>query len=55
MTHLTRTDLGDLNLVRVIARAGGFRRAALELDISPSALSHAMSNLEARPIVQTGA
>ena len=48
MTHLTRTDLGDLNLVRVIARAGGFRRAALELDVSPSALSHAVRNLEAR-------
>ncbi|MBO1359159.1 LysR family transcriptional regulator [Acetobacter sacchari] len=48
MANLTRTDLGDLNLVRVIARAGGFRRAALELDISPSALSHAVRNLEAR-------
>lgn len=48
MTKLTRSDLGDLNLFRTIARTGGFRRAALELDISPSALSHAVRGLEAR-------
>jgi DNA-binding transcriptional LysR family regulator len=45
---LTRGDLGDLNLFRVIARAGGFRKAALELDVSPSALSHALRGLETR-------
>ncbi|WP_226575132.1 LysR family transcriptional regulator [Acuticoccus sediminis] len=45
---LNRTDLGDLNLFRVIAAAGGFRKAAAELDLSPSALSHAMRGLEAR-------
>jgi DNA-binding transcriptional LysR family regulator len=45
---LNRTDLGDLNLFRRIAEAGGFRRAAAELDMSPSALSHAMRGLEAR-------
>ncbi|WP_456701842.1 MULTISPECIES: LysR family transcriptional regulator [unclassified Bradyrhizobium] len=45
---LTRSDLGDLNLFRTIARAGGFRRAALELDVSGSALSHAMRGLETR-------
>lgn len=48
MSRLTRSDLGDLNLFRVIARAGGFRRAALELDISASALSHSLRGLEAR-------
>ncbi|SHN03928.1 LysR family transcriptional regulator [Roseibium suaedae] len=45
---LNRTDLGDLNLFRVIAEAGGFRKAAAELDLSPSALSHAMRGLETR-------
>ncbi|MCJ2036012.1 LysR family transcriptional regulator [Methylobacterium sp. J-068] len=48
MGNLTRADLGDLNLFRVIARAGGFRRAALELDITPSGLSHALRGLETR-------
>ncbi|QRE76740.1 LysR family transcriptional regulator [Methylobacterium aquaticum] len=48
MAGLTRGDLGDLNLFRVIARVGGFRRAALELDVSPSALSHALRGLETR-------
>lgn len=48
MAGLTRGDLGDLNLFRVIARAGGFRKAALELDVSPSALSHALRGLETR-------
>ena len=32
----------------MIARVGGFRRAALELDVSPSALSHALRGLETR-------
>lgn len=45
---LSRTDLGDLNLFRRVAEAGGFRRAAANLDLSPSALSHAMRGLEAR-------
>lgn len=48
MARLTRTDLGDLNLFRATAAAGGFRRAAINLDISPSALSHAVRGLEAR-------
>ena len=48
VARLTRSDLGDLNLVLAIARAGGFRRAALDLDVSPSALSHAVRGLEAR-------
>ncbi|WP_205649552.1 LysR family transcriptional regulator [Agrobacterium sp. CNPSo 2736] len=46
--QLSRTDLGDLNLFRRVAEAGGFRRAAANLDLSPSALSHAMRGLEAR-------
>lgn len=47
-SQLSRTDLGDLNLFRKVAEAGGFRRAAADLDLSPSALSHAMRGLEAR-------
>ncbi|ODT70966.1 MAG: LysR family transcriptional regulator [Pelagibacterium sp. SCN 63-23] len=47
-SRLSRTDLGDLNLFRIIAETGGFRRAASELDMSPSALSHAMRGLEER-------
>ncbi|WP_319532761.1 LysR family transcriptional regulator [uncultured Cohaesibacter sp.] len=46
--NLTRSDLGDLNLFRRIAEAGGFRKAAKELDMTPSALSHAMRGLEER-------
>ena len=45
---LTRSDLGDLNQFRCIAEAGGFRKAAKELDMNPSALSHAMRGLEER-------
>jgi DNA-binding transcriptional LysR family regulator len=48
MARLTRGDLGDLNLFRQIAESGGFRKAAARLDMSPSALSHAMRGLEAR-------
>lgn len=45
---LTRTDLGDLNFFRVVAETGAFRKAAALLDLSPSALSHAMRGLEQR-------
>lgn len=48
MGKLTRGDLGDLNMFREIADAGGFRKAAARLDVSPSALSHAMRGLETR-------
>lgn len=48
MSQLTRSDLGDLNFFRVIVEAGGFRKAADQLDISPSALSRSMRNLEER-------
>lgn len=47
-SKLSRADLGDLNLFRIIAETGGFRRAAHELDMSPSAVSHAMRGLEER-------
>ncbi|WP_421567027.1 LysR family transcriptional regulator [Stenotrophomonas sp. PD6] len=48
MARLTRGDLGDLNMFRQIAESGGFRKAAAHLDVSPSALSHAMRGLEGR-------
>lgn len=48
MAHVSRTDLGDLNMFRAIAKAGGFRKAALELNVSPSAMSHALRSLEGR-------
>lgn len=43
-----RTDLADLETFIAIAHAGGFRRAALQLGVTGSALSHAMRGLEAR-------
>lgn len=46
--QLTRTTLGDLNVFVALAKHGGFRKAALDLDVSPSALSHSMRGLEAR-------
>jgi DNA-binding transcriptional LysR family regulator len=46
--QLSRTTLGDLTVFVALARHGGFRKAALDLDVSASALSHAMRGLEAR-------
>jgi DNA-binding transcriptional LysR family regulator len=40
--------LVDLDAVLSIARRGGFRAAARELEVSPAALSHAIATLEAR-------
>jgi DNA-binding transcriptional LysR family regulator len=40
--------LVDLESVVAIARHGSFRAAAQELEISPTALSHAIASLEAR-------
>jgi DNA-binding transcriptional LysR family regulator len=40
--------LSELQAVVVIARRGGFRAAARELEVSPTALSHGIANLEAR-------
>jgi DNA-binding transcriptional LysR family regulator len=44
----SRTDLADFATFMVIARHHSFRRAALELGVTTSALSHAMRTLEAR-------
>lgn len=48
ITKLSRADLADLNAFLVIERLRSFTKAAMELGISTSALSHAMRNLEAR-------
>lgn len=45
---MDRTCLADLQTFAVVARLRSFRRAAVELGVSPSALSHAMRNLETR-------
>ena len=45
---MQRADLADLAALAAIARHGSFRRAALELGVSPSALSHALRGLETR-------
>jgi DNA-binding transcriptional LysR family regulator len=45
---MRRGDLDDLAAFSVIARTRSFTRAAAELDLSPSALSHAVKALEAR-------
>ncbi|MCJ2185756.1 LysR family transcriptional regulator [Novosphingobium beihaiensis] len=43
-----RTDIADFSYFLAIARHGSFRRAALELGVSPSALSHSLRGLETR-------
>lgn len=43
-----RASLADLQTFAVVARLRSFRKAAVELGVSPSALSHAMRNLETR-------
>ena len=45
---MQRSDLADLTVFAAIARHGSFRRAALELGVSTSALSHALRGLETR-------
>lgn len=45
---MRRGDLDDLAAFAIIARLRSFTRAAAELGLSPSALSHAMKALEAR-------
>ena len=46
--QLNRADLADFAYFTAIARHGSFRRAAVDFDVSPSALSHAISGLEDR-------
>lgn len=42
------TSLNDLHAFAAVARTRNFRRAATELGVSPSALSHALRGLESR-------
>lgn len=46
--HLNRSDLSDFAYFMAIARHRSFRKAAQQLGVTPSALSHAMSALEER-------
>jgi DNA-binding transcriptional LysR family regulator len=48
MPSLNRTALADLNVFMTIVRRRSFRQAANELDVTTSALSHAMTHLETR-------
>jgi DNA-binding transcriptional LysR family regulator len=45
---MIRVSLAELEAVATVARAGGFRVAARELGVSPSALSHSIAALEDR-------
>jgi len=45
---MRRDDLNDLAAFVAVADARSFTRAAAQLGLSPSALSHAMRTLEAR-------
>lgn len=45
---MNRTGLTELEAVVAVARRGGFRAAALDMGMSPSALSHAVAALEGR-------
>ncbi|MER9073776.1 LysR family transcriptional regulator [Mesorhizobium sp. M0904] len=45
---MKRTHLSQLAVLAMVARCGSFRGAAKELAIAPSAVSHAVSSLEAR-------
>lgn len=47
-TKLSRSDLADLNSFLSVHRLRSFTRAAVELGITTSALSHAIRNLETR-------
>src|SRR3954471_2198234 len=46
--QLSRTDLADFAYFIAIAKHRSFRRAALEIGVTTSALSHAITALEAR-------
>ncbi|MBH0114579.1 LysR family transcriptional regulator [Novosphingobium sp. YJ-S2-02] len=45
---ISRTDIADFSYFLAIARHGSFRKAALEIGVSPSALSHSLRGLEER-------
>lgn len=46
--QLSRSDLGDLRVFMVLAGHRGFRKAAMEMDVSASAVSHSLRGLETR-------
>lgn len=46
--QLSRTDLADFLYFLAIAKHRSFRRAALDMGVTTSALSHAITALEAR-------
>jgi uncharacterized membrane protein len=46
--QVTRSDIADFIYVLAIARHLSFRRAAQDLGVSASALSHALKGLEGR-------
>ncbi|MFT8306892.1 LysR family transcriptional regulator [Acetobacter malorum] len=48
MRHFDRSDLADLNVFLAIARYGSFRQTAINLNLTTSAVSHAMRRLENR-------
>ncbi|MDJ0390225.1 LysR family transcriptional regulator [Roseomonas sp. E05] len=48
MAPFTRSDLSDLTVFVTIVRRGSFRQAAIELDLTTSALSHSVKKLESR-------
>ncbi|RMX07971.1 LysR family transcriptional regulator [Corticibacter populi] len=48
MTTASATSLNDLHAFAAVARTRNFRRAAVELGVSASALSHSLRGLEAR-------
>ena len=45
---MARENFNDLQAFLTVARAGSFTRAAAQLGVSQSALSHTMRGLEAR-------
>ncbi|WP_434669106.1 LysR family transcriptional regulator [Klebsiella sp. B345] len=47
-TSLTRSDLAELNAFLIIEKRRSFTKAAIELGITTSALSHTLRNLEMR-------
>jgi DNA-binding transcriptional LysR family regulator len=48
IARLSRSDLADLNAFKAVERLRSFTKAAVELGISTSALSHSVRNLETR-------
>jgi len=48
MRNLTRSDLTELNVFLSLTRSRSFRVSSLELDVSSSAISHSLRNLQNR-------